>query len=320
MKKYIALFLAAVAILCQADISYAKTSQTIINGGSSNKVIASTRNVNKSVSVTPFNKISVSNGIKVCYTQSRKTAVSLYAPNNVVNYVVVKVSGKKLDIRYKKGVTIDYGKNTQAPVVYVLAPDVYDFEAESGSVIEISDDLNCNNKIELEASSGAKITTKDLTAINVSIESESGALVNVAEVNCTKFELETESGSQTSVKSVKATTADIEASSGSQANVKKAVCGTVKTDASSGSKISVAGINAQNVDAKSSSASDIMLSGKAGFANFNATSVSTISAKNLKVSNGTVKTSSQSKINCNIDKVTSSRNTSGQVTNNGKNM
>jgi len=229
--------------------------------------------VSENRTVSDFTAIHSSTGVNVYYTQSSTKSVRVEVDSQEkLKRIKTEVSGGKLKISVKptKG---RWGEDDTFKTlkVYVSAPDVKVFKADSGSKITLENGVISDSKIDIEVSSGSHISG-NLTAKQIEIEVSSGSIfkgdvktnsLNV-EINsgsnvalsgtADNLELEVSSASNFTGKDFTVKTADIEANTAS--NVTLSVTEKIKASADSLAKINYYG-NPKKADKKSSSLGEV---------------------------------------------------------------
>ena len=217
--KYIALLL---VIITASACNHTKTG----NG----KVITEKR------STAPFNKISVSQAIKVDVQLGVQTSVIVEADENIISYIeTVSSENGKLNIRLKDNVSF----NNATMSVHIITPDITSLTASSAAEIESKTLISNMERINFKTSSSGQITMQVETP-TVDIDASSGSTIKL---------------------SGRAKNIMVEASSGSDADLQTLQAETVKASASSGSTINV--FASVSLDAVASSGSNIIHTGGA---------------------------------------------------------
>lgn len=227
--------------------------------------------VSENRTVADFKEIHSSTGVSVYYTQSSTRSVKVESDNQEkLERIATEVKNGKLKI-YVKSDRKKRNDSFKILKVYVSAPNVTEFEADSGSKITLENGVTSDSKIDIEVSSGSHISG-NLTAKQIEIEVSSGSAFK-GEVKANSLDVEISSGSGVTLsgtadkleldansasnfKGEKFTvkTADINANSTS--NVTITVTEKLKAKASSLAKINYSG-NPKNVDVKSSSMGEV---------------------------------------------------------------
>ncbi len=218
MKKYI-LF---ISIIILATSCYRGKR------GSGN-IITETRNV------SAFTKVNVSTSINVDVQQGPQTEVVVEADDNLIKYIETKVEGNELKIRLKN-VSI---RNHATIKVHIIAPQFDGFVAAASAEIVGKNTITSTSKINIEASSSAKIDLQ-LDAPSVSVNASSSADI-------------TASGRTKEV--------EVDANSSASVELNKLLAETVTAEASSSATIDV--FASVKINAKANSSGDITYTGGA---------------------------------------------------------
>ncbi|WP_027380157.1 head GIN domain-containing protein [Chryseobacterium daeguense] len=180
-----------------------------------------------------FDEIEVSQAIDAEIIKSDIEKVVISAPENIIDEVLVDISGGKLHIHYKKGIRVMNTHNVSAKIY------TKDFT-------------------KLNANSAAKITVKDkFVQDKTTIEISSAATVS-GDLEANDFDLSADSSSNFNGK-VWAVDLDVDASSAASINI-SGKAKNAEVTSSSGSSISAENVIANNVDAEASSGASIQIS------------------------------------------------------------
>lgn len=224
-------------------------------------IIPSKNYVTKQVNVESFTAISTSSSIDVVYTQtSGNRHVEIYAPDNVIEYISVKVEGGVLKVgfqSFQNNLSIN-GRHKKE--VRVSAPAVNSLKASSSGNIIIKNGLKTSGKVTIKATSsgdvtGGAISCEDFTAI-----ANSSGNVVLKKVSCTNF----------------------------------------AADANSSGDVSIQNLEAANVTADADSSGDVILKGNCENASYRADSSGDIKAKDMKAVNVTAHASSSGDVECHV--------------------
>lgn len=239
------------------------------------RITPSKNYVTKKVNVGSFNAISTSSSVDVVYTQSSGSQnVEIYAPDNLVNYIDVRVEGGVLKVGFKspKNNFSITGKHKKE--VRVSAPAVNSLKASSSGDIIIKSGLKTSGKVTVKASSSGDVT--------------GGA------ISCDDFEAM--------------------ANSSGDVVMEKVVCTNFSADASSSGDVSVKNLAATNVSASANSSGDVILAGTCENASYSASSSGDVEAKGLKAVNVTASANSSGDIECYVTgSLTAKASSSGEV-------
>src|SRR5690606_5247298 len=232
--------------------------------------VISNAQVSENRMVSDFTQIHTSTGVNVYYMQSSEKSIKVETDNQEkLNRIKTVVSGGKLKIYIK---SVRERDNTFKNLkIYVSAPDVKVFEADSGSKIILENGVTSDSKIDIEVSSGSHIsgnlTTKqieikassgsafkgEIKANSIDVEINSGSNVSILG-SADNLELEVSSASNFTGKDFTVKTASIEANTAS--NVALTVTEKIKASADSLAKINYYG-NPKNANKDSSSLGEV---------------------------------------------------------------
>lgn len=251
MKKnlILAMFLAMVFESCAISVS-SETKEAIV---------PSKNYVTKKVKVDDFNAISTSTSIDVVYTQTTgDTEVEIYAPDNLMEYVKVKVDGGMLKVSFQseekgKGINIKGKHETE---VRVSAPAVHSLQASSSGDIILKNGLQNAGEVSLKSSSSGDIKAGKISCDALEIEVSSSGDIELGNVECISLTTESSSAGDVSIESLKAETVNVAVSSSGDVSL-AGVCRSAKFEASSAGDIEADELKAEKVVARSSSAGDV---------------------------------------------------------------
>lgn len=106
-----------------------------------------------------FNAISTSSSVDVIYTQSSGGQdVEIYAPDNLVDYIDVRVEGGVLKVGFKSPRNNFSINGKHKKEVRVSAPAVNSLKASSSGDIIIKNGLKTSGKVTVKASSSGDVT------------------------------------------------------------------------------------------------------------------------------------------------------------------
>ncbi|MCI9608546.1 MAG: DUF4097 family beta strand repeat protein [Muribaculaceae bacterium] len=150
---------------------------------------ASPANVTYKVKTPAFDAIECSNAVKVIYTRAQNTSVTVTAPQDKKENVVVKVSGKTLIIEPKN--KIGKEQSLEKVTVAVLAPSVTEFEASTAASIKVNAPLTAPEaKIEIETSTAGTVTIPALTCKSADMEASTAGSIVVHNLKCSSVDAE----------------------------------------------------------------------------------------------------------------------------------
>lgn len=185
------------------------SNSNVMGGQTSVKCDPSSPIVKQSRKMVSVSSLESSRGVRVCYEQSAELSLVVEAPKDIVDLITTDFDGNELEI----GAKANIGKCSERVKVIVKCPGIVDFEANSGSSIEIAGTYTATLPVAVEANSGAVVSAGSFVVANAEIEASSGAAVSVSGIKCDVLEGEASSGG-TVVLSGTAASVDLSASSG----------------------------------------------------------------------------------------------------------
>lgn len=244
MKKLVSTLM-AIAIVLVSTTAWAE------------RIIPSKNYVTKKVNVGSFNAISTSSSVDVIYTQSSGSqSVEVYAPDNLIDYITVRVEGGILKVGFKSpqhNFSIN-GKHKKE--VRVSAPAVKSLKASSSGDIIIKNTLKTTGKVTLGASSSGDVKGESIVCDDLVATANSSGDVVLEKAVCTNFSADANSSGDVSVKSLEATNVSADASSSGDVSL-VGTCTNASYHASSSGDVKAKGMKAVNVTASASSSGDV---------------------------------------------------------------
>ena len=249
MKKN--LFILAMAVTATSFTSCAMAQKSIV---------PSKNYVTRNVEVASFDGIATSTSIDVVYTQtSGSPKVEIYAPDNLMEYIQVRVKDGVLHARFfneednRTGLNIKGKHETE---VRVHAPAIHSFSASSSGDIVLKNGLQTSGLVSMKSSSSGDIEGDDVICDElVTMASSSGDIV-LGKATCTALEAKASSSGDVEIKLLKAETVSAEAASSGDV-VLAGECRTAQFAASSSGDVEAKHLKADNVNAKASSSGDV---------------------------------------------------------------
>lgn len=228
-------------------------------GLSSEVIVPSDNYITQRVKVEKFDVISTSTAIDVVYTQTDgEPDVEIYAPDNLMEYIMVEVKGDILKIRFYsddkgKGLNIKGDHKTQ---VCVSAPAVHALRASSSGDILLANGLKTNGRLSIESSSSGDIEGADISCQELLVQASSSGGVDLKKVECVILDADASSAGEVEIKSLKAEKVNVDTSSSGDISL-EGVCRFALFNASSAGDIEADELKSDKVDANASSAGDI---------------------------------------------------------------
>ncbi len=221
------------------------------------KTIKASKNyVTKNVAVEHFSAITTTSSVDVKYSQSPITKIEIYAPDNVIDYVDVRVSGNTLKIGYKKvsgGLSIYGNKKTE---VRVSAPMATSFNTASSGDIDIKTPLKIQGEVVFNTGSSGDIDAGNITCEKLTAKTNSSGDIEISSVKCVALNAYTGSSGDIDIKNAVAKT--VTASTSSSGDIKiSGTCDMAEFTTRSSGDIDADNLKAINVKATTLSSGDI---------------------------------------------------------------
>jgi hypothetical protein len=221
------------------------------------RITPSKNYVTKKVNVGSFNGISTSSSVDVIYTQtSGSQSVEIYAPDNLVNYIDVRVEGGVLKVGFKSPKNNFSINGKHKKEVRVSAPAVNSLRASSSGDIIIKSGLKTNGKVTAKASSSGDVKGGSISCDDFVAGASSSGDVVLEKVSCTNFSASASSSGDVSIKNLAATNVSANASSSGDV-ILAGTCENATFGASSSGDVKAKGLKAVNVTASASSSGDV---------------------------------------------------------------
>jgi len=245
MKSTKLFIFSAFALLASCDGRKEKKHGNNAEGNWVEKVVSTDHGPIQQKQVTgDFDEIEVSQAIEAEIIKSDMEKVVVSAPENIIDDVLVDISGGKLHIHYKKGIRVMNNHNVSAKI---YAKDFTKIEANSAAGITVKDKF-IQEKTDIEISSAGSVSG-NLEANDFEISAGSSSSFS-GKIWAVDLDIEASSGSSLDL-SGKAKNAEISSSSGSSISAKNVTADKVKVDASSGASVDISATSSIYADASS---------------------------------------------------------------------
>lgn len=191
-----------------------------------------------------FDKIETSTAINVVYTQSNEPQkVVLDVPENMVEFVSLKVNNGKLDVSFKGMHSINGNHKT---TVYVSGPAINKFETSSAGSIHLKNGVKYDGEVAIESSSAGNVYVEGMVKAKILyIESSSAGDIKVDGAEVDLLGVDCSSAGNVKVKNIKANTVSAEASSAGDITL-EGNCRVLNKEKSSAGDINTKNLNVQN--------------------------------------------------------------------------
>lgn len=175
--------------------------------------------VTKSLTVNSFDELKISNTVDVKFIQtSGKPSVTVQAPDNLMDRVIVKTEGNKLIVRLQKNTSISGWKSKgNLIVVTISAPAPSEIDM-SGATSFTADALNVKNfELDLSGASSVKIGNLTATKCEFDVSGASSVKLNAANVSDSDFDIS--GASSVSVMNYKGNSTSVDISGASNVSI-----------------------------------------------------------------------------------------------------
>lgn len=246
-SKFISLVLLAGSLCSCSNVSSALSNKKTVDSDSNSPIV--TRNV----SVKNISEIECARGVKVVYTQGATTSVSLSAPNDIADYIVVETDGSALYCSVDKEYQINSGMDRV--VVNVVSPAVKSFDASTAATIEVPSGLDLgDNSLTVDATTSATILINSLACGKIDCDLSTAGNVKISGIKCSgSVDVDASTGSTAKFDGSSAEV-DFDASTGAEINAHRLLAGKGTADSSTGSSISCC---VEHLDGSSSTGGNI---------------------------------------------------------------
>ena len=227
---------------------------------SAESIMPSKNYATKKVNVNQFNGISTATSIDVLYTQtSGRQDVEIFAPDNLIEFVQVKVDDGILKVKFydpehpNSGINILGKHNTE---VRISAPAIHVLQASSSGDVILKNGLKVNGLVTMNSSSSGDIVGNDVACDELVVKASSSGDVVLNQVKCTLLEADASSSGDVEIKNLKAERVNGEASSSGDV-ILAGECHLAKFLVSSSGDVEARNLKADAVTAKASSSGDV---------------------------------------------------------------
>jgi hypothetical protein len=201
-----------------------------------------------------FDEIEVSQAIEAEIIKSDVEKVVISAPENIIDDVLVDISGGELHIHYKKGIRVMNNHNVTAKI---YAKDFTKLKANSAADIVVKDKF-VQEKTSIDVSSAGSVSG-NLEANDFDISAGSSSSFS-GKIWAVDLDIDASSGASMDL-SGKAKNAEVSSSSGSSISAKNLVADNLKAEASSGASIEISAAKSIHAEASSGGSVDVSKKG-----------------------------------------------------------
>lgn len=182
---------------------------------STETIVPSKNIVTKSLTVNSFDELKVSNAIDVKFVPATGTPkVTVKAPDNLIDRVIVKTEGSKLVVRLKKNITItNKWGNSRGIQVTIIAPAPSEIDM-SGATSFSADALNVKN-LEVDLSGASTFSVGTITASKCEFDVSGASTVKVTNATVPQSDFDISGASNVKVQNLKGTSTSVDISGAS---------------------------------------------------------------------------------------------------------
>ena len=189
MKKIVLALAATVCLASCVDAKLGKESvkEELKNALNISQDVASDKGkrVTETVSVKPFEKISVAGSFDVHYVQGETTSVKVEGPVKYLQQTVIANDGKTLRIKTKRGVW----RSMEDVNVYITSPDLTHVSMAGSGEFDAEGMVDTDN-LTLELAGSGEIDFKQLVCDNLNIQVAGSGDVDVESVDVNKADMQ----------------------------------------------------------------------------------------------------------------------------------
>lgn len=256
--------------------------------------------------------VAAKTGLKVVYVQQPgKAYVEVYAPDNLMPYIVVNEDRGMLSVSLRQNCVIRGKHKTE---IRVFAPEVVGFKASSSGDLYLAKGLSTQKNVQFRASSGGDIVSESpVNCGDIDFRASSSGDVSLDRLTCTDMEVGVSSSGDVEIEDVTCASCTASASSSGDCKIGKMVCsGSIECKGSSSGDVKMGYVDCQSVTADvSSSGGAEFEEGTASKAHFIASSAGQVKAKNLQADHVKAHASSGGTVSCYAKETVSMQKSSG---------
>lgn len=216
--------------------------------------------VRKTVSISAFSKIKVSQGIKVILIPGKFNGKAEIATTESAEpYLKVSVSDNCLRVGYEGSF-----RTIKGPSIVTVQTDKFpSLSLSSAAGVEVQGDIAVPQLL-LDLSSASYVHFKNVTCQKFHLDLSSASSVTAQTVKCDDVEIDVSSAASVNIEMVKGSKLDIESSSASNVSIEgfESSDGKLEAEASSTAQIHVEGIKCRSINAEASSMATVSLQGR----------------------------------------------------------
>lgn len=254
------LLLGSIALTASMILSgcyYTSLANVNVNNGKE-----SDATVKKEIKIGDFNKVDVSQGIKVIFQQGANSGTASIATTpSAEKYLSISVKNNILEVHYAN--SGKFVNNVKGPsIVRVSSPSLSNVDLSSAAMFVLEGEYKGSEIVDIDMSSGSSF--------------------NAQQIDCPKLKIDISSGASAFISRFDGNL-KVEASSGSNVKIENAIGDLLSLESSSGAGVHINGIVSEEIYADASSGSSISLEGKTGKLKKESSSGASIKTGGLKI-------------------------------------
>ncbi len=154
-------------------------SLTIITSKADDKSITPSSNyITKKVDVPTFSSINSTSIFDIEFTQSPIQSVSVYAPDNLMEYVKVSVEDGELNIKFNIDKSFNFRHQQQTKLI-VSAPNVTKLKSSGTGNIIIRDNMTSNDNISMQTSGTGNVSINNINCNDLKLITSGTGSINI---------------------------------------------------------------------------------------------------------------------------------------------
>ena len=188
-----------------------------------------------------ISRITTQTAIDVIYVQqSGRPYARIEASERILPLVEVSQNGAALDVGYKRGSGNIRMRSGERCVVYVYAPEVTEFTANSAGSIQLERTLRTERDVTIRLNSAGDLKGPGIDCADLSVQLSSAGDAEFDEVRCRQFDVSVSSAGDFHASQVRCDNARLEASSAGDCIIGQLDCkGSVDSRSSSAGSIRI---------------------------------------------------------------------------------
>lgn len=259
------------------------------------KITPSKNYVTQNVDLPIFNAIETMSSIDIEYSQGNQD-VKIYAPDNLIKYIEVKVVNGSLRVKYNVNNMQISGKNDTK--IIVSAPAVNKFKTHASGDITIKTPIKLNNDISFTTNASGDIKAEDINGKRLTLATRGSGDIKAKNITGTYVMLQTNGSGDVEVTKLNAPTIECLTNASGDISIDNGiVTETISLITNGSGDIDAKNTKATDVKCSTNASGDIFVSGSCTNVDLTTNGAGDISAKNLNSRNFSARTNGSGDIN-----------------------